>query len=284
MKCHLRCQAPIIVALASVLILVLSWRVPSGAMSLDEARAMVKAAREANKRGDHAQAVRLAKKVLDEVGDIMVYWPGEGAKHPAPEADIQNPEAFARAQQRAARETGADMEIHIAGTNARGELFMGYYGQEDWPAVAELAAQFVGESSDLSGAWSALYTACKHLAAQHPTYPCVVLLAGRTGRLLSEVTGDGQSVWIGVRALARVPTGAVSWNPAADSARLVIGARAFEFRAGSHQVLADGKTITVPHPPRIRDGRTWVSADSLKAVGFYYEMNAEAKLLVLAIH
>jgi len=125
-------------------------------MSLEQARTMVRVAREAYDRGDYAEALRLARKVLEERGNVVAYWPGPGAKHPAPEADIYNRREFIRAQNVGAQESGTEVIIRVEGSSPRKIIFHALYKMGDWEATARMAEEILSRTPYSSVARSIL--------------------------------------------------------------------------------------------------------------------------------
>jgi hypothetical protein len=285
MCCGMRIHQAILVAVLSVVTVALRSAAFVGATSLDEARAMVKGAYDANQRGDHAEAVRLAGMVVSEKGDLAAYWAGPNAKHPAPEADIQDPVAFVRAQLQAARDTGAELNLEIAGTRARAELLRGYVGIGDWWAAARLAEAIVRENPRADLTWGNLWVARKHLAAGNPSFPWVLVLSAPGGRILCSrrPVVESDVVWTEVRALAEMPDSRVQWDAGRRCATVAVGGRSFSFRPDSVEVGVDGKTIMAPQAPRMQDGRTWVSVEALTAAGFWSQSYPEARMVIVGI-
>jgi len=254
------------------------------ARALEAARYRVRRAHEANERGDHAEAVRVAKQVLSEMGNVIVRWPGEGAVHPAPEADIYDVDAFVDAQTMAAAKTGTQVNIQIRGAGAREELLDGYYGLKDWPATAQLAEEILREVPDADVAWSMRLVALKHLAVKvSPLTPAVFLVADNGHYQIFQVTGDGASVSVGLRAFCAVPGARLDWDESRQTATLAIGQGTYEFRAGSRVLVANGRNVRLPTAPQLRDGRMWVSLESLESAGLRVERSPEARLVVITL-
>ncbi len=232
-------------------------------MPLEEARTMVRAADEAYDRGDYTEALRIARKVLEERGDIYVLWPGEGARHPAPEADIYDTNEFLRAQQVAAQETGAEMLIRIAGTTPRKIILYSLYKMNDWEATARLAEEMLAENPDADVAWSILKVARAKLAEAQAQAPLVTYPEGRSLYLVGEgVQREGQ-LWVALRAAEEVADARVTWDQATRSATMLVGNRTFTVWPGRQEVLVDGALRPLTAAPYLDKDRLMVPVQFL---------------------
>ncbi len=250
-------------------------------MSLEEARTMVRVAREAYDRGDYAEALRLARKVLEERGDVVAYWPGPGAKHPAPEADIYDHDEFIRAQNLAARETGAEVIIRVDGSSPRKIIFHAIYKMGDWEATARMAEEILRETPHSGVARLHLKIARAKMAeAKQPQVPLVTYPEGRSLYVIGEgVQREGQ-LWVPVRGVEQVPGACVTWDPATGSAAMLVGDHSFTVWPDRQEVLVDGALRPLTAAPYLDKDRLMVPVQFLaNALNREVKWDAESRLL-----
>ena len=106
------------------------------AMTLQEARQLTLAADEANQRADYQRAAEIAKRVLDEFGDVTVRWWLPGSVAPDPTADIYDTEGWMQAQRVATARSKAfprpGWDFGVGGTQAASQLKLAYHHLKAW--------------------------------------------------------------------------------------------------------------------------------------------------------
>lgn len=253
-------------------------------MSLEQAREEVRAAYDAYQRGEYADAARLARAVLaDHPGDVEVRWAAPTAKHPAPEADIYDDEAFIRAQLEAARETGQEARIDIRGTWAREVLLRALFKLKDWHATARLAEEILREFPHSSGAWMDLRIARKHLAeAGNRLAPVVAYVSAEGLHPLGEASEKEGGLWAPIRGIEHVPGATVTWDTSTRTAAVSVGNSVMTLCPGRAEVLVDGVKRPLTSAPYVGHGRLTVPLRLLaKLLQRQVQWDAESRLALL---
>lgn len=250
-------------------------------MTLEEAREMVRAGHEAHKRGEYREAVRLARKVLEERGNMHVRWAGPGAKHPAPEADIYDDMAFIDAQDLAAQATGQEVRIRVRGTTAEKVLLHALFRMRDWKASAQLAEEILKRAPHADVARELLLIArAKMVEAKKPPPALVTYTEGRSFHIVGEGVPREGRLWVPLRAVEQVPGSRVSWDQATGSATLLVGSHTFRVWPGRQEVLVDGALRPLTAAPYLDRGCLRVPVRLLaKALNREVKWEADSRLL-----
>jgi len=280
MRKHASRYSPFVIC-AVLLVSAIGGQAQAQDMSLEEARAMVRVAREAYDRGDYAEALRIARKVLEERGDVVAHWPGPGAKHPAPEADIYNRREFIRAQNLAAQETGAEVIIRVDGSSPRKIIFHALYKMGDWEATAQMAEEILAQNPDADVARSILKVARAKMAeAKQAQAPLVTYPEGRSLYVVGEAVQTEGQLWVKLRGIEQLPGASVTWDQATGSATMSVGNHTFTVWPGRQDVLVDDALRPLTAAPYLDKDRLMVPVHFLaKALDREVKWEAESQLL-----
>ncbi len=231
--------------------LVLAICPPLGsAMTLQEARQLTLAAREANQRADYQRAAEIATRVWEEFGNVEVRWLLPGSVVPDPTADMYDTEGWMQAQRIATARSKAfprpRWHFGTGGTQPTSELQLAYHYLKAWD---EYYAYLEKALADQPAEYRERIL--RDFREKPQSFPRVFLDA-RGDAAPAPAAGI---VWVLARRAAEALEIGIAWDGEARAATFSRDAHLLLVRPGDPTATLDGEAFPLEGTPCIQNDR-----------------------------